>query len=164
MFDYMESLSNLPDFYPCQVSVVPDIRLANVYLSLPFKKNSPYITVINDQLTLNLQNGQINKILRKYISFNKMDSQNTQCEDPKTSLGIANTFLPFTILAISMGICLIIILFEKCFYKDFKISEKEKCRRDKKSKEDFMVIWNIIMDESNNEELKVNLVREIFVK
>jgi hypothetical protein len=165
MFDYMDSLLNLPDYYPCQVSVIPDIHLANVYISLPFKKNSPYLTVISDQLTLELQNGKINRILKKYLSFNKIASQNTQCEDPKTSLGLANTFLPFTILVIFMFFCLIIIIFEKCFYKYFKISaEKEKFQRNNKSKEDFMIIWNIIMDESTNEELKVNLVREIFVK
>jgi hypothetical protein len=164
MFDFMEAIFNLPDFYPCQVSVVPDIHLPQVELSLPFKKNSPYLTVINYQLNLNLQNGKVNKILNKYFSFNKIASQNIQCEDPKTSLGFANTFLPFTILAISMFFCLIIMVFEKCFCKEFNIPKKEKFQRDTKSKEDLMVIWNIIMDESTNEELKFNLVCDFFSK
>jgi hypothetical protein len=38
LFDYKESLTVFPDLYPCRISIVPDIRLLNVYLSLPFKK------------------------------------------------------------------------------------------------------------------------------
>ncbi len=66
LLDYLESISNMPVFYPCAVSHVSTISLANFYVSMPFKKGNPLVDVFSRQLNNDLQQGKISKILGRY--------------------------------------------------------------------------------------------------
>jgi hypothetical protein len=160
LFDYKESLTVFPDLYPCRISIVPDIRLLNVYLSLPFKKGSPYVKIINSQLARDLQNGKINKILKKY-SMPARIAENTQCEDRKTQLGPANAFLPFTILLLANGISLFVMLFENCLFSRLRNNHCQTENKNMEFKKDIFRIWDILSDESITDSAKWTLVKEL---
>ncbi len=164
LLDYLESVAKIPEFYPCKIAPVPGITLPTFHLSLPFNKNSPYLPVISSQLSNDLQQGRIHKIVTQHMpSVDHATSSSGHCEDPKTSLGFPNTFIPFGILCFAIVISLILILGEQIFAASF--AKNKSCETTSsasiKIESDCEKIRQIIGADCLSSEMKLSLVKNI---
>ena len=147
---------------------VPDIQLVNVYLSIPFKKNSPFVDIIDQQLDRALQEGKIDKILKKYLTSSS-EIEAAQCEDLKNSLGFSNAFLPFAILAAAVGASMLIMVCEKVVPRPFSAKHESAALvaqtsdidyREVKALHDLKKIRQIMFSDDFPDELKIALMKQ----
>lgn len=104
---------------PCNVSAVSGDYF-KVSIAWPTQKNFPFLASLNFHLTKIKETGQLERIMRKYLS-----SHNVACESSDFKpIEIFNIFTAFLLLLVGVLFAVIAAVSEKCFLGHKKNSEK----------------------------------------
>ena len=140
------------------------------------------VDVFSRQLTNDLQQGKIAKILRKYYVTSdiaqRVNAQTisrhdlmispmifqVQCEDRKNRLGFSNTFIPFGILLFAVGFSLIFLCFEAGYRNSNsgRLALKLRSEEVRQKRKDDLTVMKAVIDSQKVDDLeKLKMIKDI---